>query len=76
MKADFTDDVSGQIVGTHYGAAWVTYEGRKQGKTFYVSTESEALKVCSNHIENYKSMPVGKDIYPDDSAWRICMDGV
>lgn len=76
MKHDFTDDVNGQIVGTHYGQAWVTYNGRKQGKTHYVRSEAEALSVCHKYIEEQKAGPAGFLIYPDVDGWMIHMDNV
>lgn len=39
---NFTDDVNGQIIGGDYVIAWVSYEGRKQGRTIYAENQKQA----------------------------------
>lgn len=73
---NYTDDVNGQIIGAHYGSAWVTYEGRKQGCTHYVQTEAEALEKCHAYIEEKKAQDVYNLIYPNKNGWKICIDNV
>lgn len=76
--ADFTDDVSGEIVGGNYGIAWLEYDGRKQGRTFYPINELEAMHLCENE-KNRISEECGQAyelIYPKKDAWVVRMDGI
>lgn len=75
MKAnfkDFTDDVSGQIVGAFYQQAFLTYEDRKQGPTMYVKTDDEAKKLAQLYINDQRE-ELGDAfamIYPNN-AWQV-----
>lgn len=71
------DDVNGQIIGTHYGQAWVTYEGRKQGPTFYPRDYQEAESMCFEVVERIKAEcgKAFKSIYPKD-AWMLHFDNL
>lgn len=71
------EDVNGDIVGAYYGQCWLTYDGRKQGQTFYCLTESEGEKQLLQKIEEIKNDcgDVFKDIYPDQK-WVFHFDGV
>ena len=68
------DDVNGKIIGGDYGMAWVTYQGRKQGKTHYCRTELEAIDQCEKYIEQCLSDPAAMHIWTDKSAWKIHLD--
>ena len=69
---DFTDDVNGQIIGTYYQQAFLTYEGRKQGPTMYVESDDEANQAGQAYIEEQKKAfgSVFDIIYPNKS-WAI-----
>lgn len=70
---DFTDDVSGSIVGTYVQQAFITYEGRKQGPTLYVKTDEEAKQMASEYIAQ-KRKEFGEAfsmIYPKQDAWEV-----
>jgi len=72
------DDVNGVIIGGDYGRAWVTYEGRKQGRVCYPQTEIEAWQMCDSVVENIKK-EYGEAfdmIYPDSSAWKYHFDNI
>lgn len=71
------DDVNGQIIGTHYGQAWVTYEGRKQGPTRYPRDYPEADAMCFEIVKSIKTQcgNAFKDIYPKE-AWMFHFDGI
>ena len=72
------DDINGQVVGGDYGQCWVTYEGRKQGKTMYANDYPEADAACWTVInrlqnelgENFRS------IFPNDKGWKFHFDGI
>lgn len=69
---DFTDDVSGVIVGGDYMQGFLTYEGRKQGSDMYAVNE-DALKVLANEKWNSIKKEHGqvfRDIYPSN-AWML-----
>lgn len=71
------DEVNGVIVGGDFGMCWVTYDGRKQGKTCYPRNEAEAYSMC-NEIKdriNRECWQVFKDIFPLDS-WMFHFDGI
>ena len=46
----FTDDVNGQIIGGDYVAAWVSYEGRKQGRTIYAENQKQAEQMLTRIV--------------------------
>lgn len=72
------DDVNGVIVGGDYGQCWITYEGRKQGKTMYPCDETEALEMCTNEKTRIKA-ECGEAftmIYPNARAWTYHFDGI
>lgn len=71
------DDVNGQIIGGDYGQAWVTYEGRQQGKMNYPYNECEAYAMCDAVVESIKKDcgEAFKLIYPNQS-WKFHFDGV
>jgi hypothetical protein len=75
---DFTDDVSGQIIGGEYGQCWVTYQGRKQGNTGYPANEVEADSFCQAVIDRIKNEcgEVFSMIYPDKNGWKFHFDGI
>lgn len=77
VHKDFTDDISGVIVGGEYGTCWVTYDGRKQGGTKYPSNEIEALNFCAAIKKEIMDSCGGvfKTIYPLN-AWKFHFDGV
>ena len=72
-----TDDVSGQIVGGNYVMAWITYDGRKQGKTVYPKNLSEGDSLLSemlnemkkDHGDNFKT------IWPEQK-WKFHFEGL
>ncbi len=72
------EDVSGEIIGGDYGQAWVTYCGRKQGKTCYPRNEVEAYAQCDEIVEEIKAkcgIDLFKEIYPLQK-WVYHFDGV
>lgn len=75
---DFTDDVSGEIIGGDYGTCWVTYEGRKQGATMYPTNETEAYAMCEDLKDEIKKDcgEVFDSIYPNKNGWMFHFDGI
>lgn len=71
------DEVSGEIFGGNYGAAWVTYDGRKQGKTIFASDMQGADKILFSFIDELKQdLGVNfKNIFPDQ-LWVFHYDGI
>lgn len=67
IKHDY-DVVNGQIIGGEYGKAWVTYDGRQQGKMCYPCNYAEADAMCNSVIERIKKEcgDAFKHIYPDE----------
>lgn len=66
------DDVSGEIVGGLYVVGALFYDGKKQSKYFYASTE-ESLKSQSEEFVSGKKSEFGelfKSIWPRDS-WEL-----
>lgn len=73
MKPDFTDDVSGTIVGSIKISAYVSYDGRKQGTTIYADSEEEAKKTANNYIKSLREENgefLFNQIWPE-KAWRL-----
>jgi len=69
---DFTDDVSGQVIGDFLSQAFVTYEGRKQGPTLYVRNDEEAKHKAQIYIDELRADcgEAFRMIYPNKS-WSI-----
>lgn len=69
---DFTDDVSGVIVGAFVQQAFLTYEGRKQGPTMYVKSDDEAKELAQAYIDNQRQEfgEAFRMIYPN-KAWQV-----
>lgn len=77
IKKLIDDSVNGQIIGGDYGMAWVTYCGRKQGKTVYPHNEVEAESMCQSIIDEIK-LSCGDAfsiIYPLNE-WKFHFDGL
>ncbi|MGZ8887994.1 MAG: hypothetical protein ACXW1D_00380 [Halobacteriota archaeon] len=72
MRADFTDDVSGVIIGEFLQQAILTYEGRKQGPTMYVRTDEDAKQQAQAYIAEQRAEcgAAFAMIYPN-KAWQI-----
>lgn len=69
---DFTDDVSGQVIGTMYLVGRLYYEGRPQGRKLYATTESDLL-AQAHELKAKLRADCGEAlifIYPLD-AWEL-----
>lgn len=69
---DFSDDVSGQVIGAFVQQAFLTYEGRKQGPAMYVKTDAEAKELAQAYINNQRQEfgDAFSMVYPNKS-WQI-----
>ena len=72
------DDVAGQIIGGDYGQCWVTYEGRKQGKTMYADNYPDADVLCMGVVNRLQD-DLGDNfyiVYPNKNGWKFHFDGI
>lgn len=77
IKGLHFDDVNGQIIGGNYGQAWLTYDGRRQGKTIYPKNREEADRLLHGMVEDIKKEcgSAFTAIYPSQK-WRYNYSGI
>lgn len=67
----YTDDVNGTIVGAMLSAGWLTYEGRKQGRTLYAESEDALRRKAAEVKADMLRDDAAFLIWPDSAAWKL-----
>lgn len=77
MNTKQEEEVNGVVVGPYSLACSLFYEGRKQGKTIFASTEDEARQIaeCLKTDITLRCGNAARDIFPLN-AWELRIHGV
>ena len=68
----YEEDVGGQVIGRYMLPCSLRYEGRQQGKTFFVEDEDEAKRIADERLIEIRT-ELGAafiEIYPRN-AWEL-----